>query len=154
MALDEFNEYIVREVKEMIANNVTPATDDHLRNTLSLLVTMMWDARRKVADETDAHIFDYHSSRVDNWCDVKIVADAILKSGILPGGAPVADEETQPLAAQDLFMDGLFKLSTTAPIEKLKRNWAEENADVDELSSEVNEEDIEDDENEGGGEMC
>ena len=36
VALDEFNEYIVREVKEMIANNVTNATDSHLRNTLSL----------------------------------------------------------------------------------------------------------------------
>ena len=65
MALDEFNEYIVREVKEMIANNVTPATDSHLRNTLSLLITLMWDARRKI-DETDANIFDFHSSKVDS----------------------------------------------------------------------------------------
>ena len=70
VALDEFNEYIVREVKEMIANNVTPATDSHLRNTLSLLITLMWDPRRKIADETDANIFDFHSSKVDSWPDM------------------------------------------------------------------------------------
>ena len=85
MALDEFNEYIVREVKEMIANNVTPATDSHLRNTLSLLITMMWDARRKIADEMDANIFDFHSSKVDSWWDIKLIADNILQSGILSG---------------------------------------------------------------------
>ncbi len=45
MALDEFNEYIVREVKEMIANNVTFITDSHLWNTLLLLIILMWDAR-------------------------------------------------------------------------------------------------------------
>ena len=33
MSLDKFNEYIVHEGKGMIANNVTPASDDHLRNT-------------------------------------------------------------------------------------------------------------------------
>ena len=133
VALDEFNEYIVREVKEMIANNVTPATDSHLRNTLSLLITLMWDARRKIADETDANIFDFHSSKVDSWRDIKLIADSILQSGILSGVTQDIMEEGTQSPAPDLLMKGMAKLATTEPLNKLKDGWYEEEDDADEV---------------------
>ena len=132
VALDEFNEYIVREVKEMIANNVTPATDSHLRNTLSLLITLMWDARRKVADETDANIFDFHSSKVDSWRDIQLIADNILQSGILPGITQDTMEGETQSPAPDLLMKGMAKLAAIGPLDKLKDGWYDEEDDADE----------------------
>ena len=132
VALDEFNEYIVREVKEMIANNVTPATDSHLRNTLSLLITLMWDARRKIADEMDANIFDFHSSKVDSWRDIKLIADNILQSGILSGITQDTMEEETQSPAPDLLMNGMAKLATIEPLDKLKDSWYDEEDDADE----------------------
>ena len=120
------------EVKEMIANNVTPATDSHLRNTLSLLITLMWDARRKIADETDANIFDFHSSKVDSWRDIKLIADDILQSGILAGVTQDTMEEETQSPAPDLLMNGMAKLATTGPLDKLKDSWYDEEDDTDE----------------------
>jgi len=119
MALDEFNEYIVREVKNMIATNVTPATDNHVRNVLSPLITVFWDVRRKVAEETQANIFDFHSSKVDTWRDNTVLANYILQASFLPGDW-VSDGGDKKSPVKDLFNNGQTKLSTTEPITKLR----------------------------------
>ena len=61
IALDALNEYIVREVKRLVSAGVTFKTDEHLRNVLSLLVMDFWDIRRKMSEEAEMYIFDYHS---------------------------------------------------------------------------------------------
>lgn len=137
MSLDEFNEYIVREVKEMIANNVTPATDNHLRNTLSLLITILRDVRRKVAEETDSHIFDFHSTKVDNWRDTKVIADYIFQAGFLPGDWQYKGGAKSPSSAKDLFADGQSKLAMTQPIEKLKKAFLDGEFDIEEGEEEI-----------------
>lgn len=49
VVLDIFNEYIVREVKEMIANVVTTEKEKHLQEVISILVVIIWDIRIKKA---------------------------------------------------------------------------------------------------------
>lgn len=116
VTLDMFNEYIVREVKNLIANVVTEETDEHLRNVLSPLVMTFWEIRRKMAEETDANIFDFHSTPVNSWVDIRRIANSILKARLFesPG-------ERDGFYADDHFIKGIHCLANTVSIEKLKK---------------------------------
>lgn len=82
MALDMLNEYIIREVKNLIANIITSATDEYLRNVFSPLVMIFWGIRRKMGEEAEVNIFDFHSSPVNSWIEICKVANDILKTGL------------------------------------------------------------------------
>lgn len=135
-ALDEINEYLVREVKDMISDNITTATDEHLRNTLSLLIMILWEVRKKMAEQVEVRIDDYHSSKSNPWPDVIQVARTIL-SDRLCDHSPA--RHTNEGCAQDLYDEGTQKLATITPIEKLKDSmWGVAIEQVEE----INEDDI------------
>jgi hypothetical protein len=119
VALDMLNEYIVREVKSLIANIVTPATDEYLRKVLSPLIMIFWEIRRKMGEEAEVNIFDFHSSPVNSWREICKVANGILKTGLYQ----LCDDQGQQdgFIAQDLFADGVFAIAKTGLIEKLKK---------------------------------
>ena len=75
MPLDQLNEYVVREVKDKMQPYMTEQTDDYLRNKISLLTMFFWEVRRKFAHETDAEIFNFHSSSIDEWNEIRQVTD-------------------------------------------------------------------------------
>src|SRR6266496_5134791 len=83
MALDQLNEYIVRDIKDKMQPYMTEQMDDYLRNKMCLLTMFFWDIRRKFADEIDAEIFDFHSSSVDEWNDIRRVTDKILEGDLV-----------------------------------------------------------------------
>ena len=62
---------------------MTEQTDDYLRNKISLLTMFFWEVRRKFAHETDAEIFDFHSSSIDEWNEIRQVTDKILGGGLV-----------------------------------------------------------------------
>src|SRR5271156_1933218 len=70
MPLDQLDEYMVWEVKDRMQPYMTEQMDDYLRNKLSLLTMFFWDVRRKCTYETDAQIFDFHSSSVNPWTTI------------------------------------------------------------------------------------
>jgi hypothetical protein len=137
-ALDEINEYFVREVKDMISDNLTPATDDHLRNTLSLLIMILWEVRKKMAEQMEVRIDDYHSSRSDPWTDVARVARTILNDRLCKRSDT---RNTDDRCTQDFYHEGTNKLAMITPIEKLKDRLR--GVEVDQDSDEENDIDAE-----------
>lgn len=103
---------------------VTPATDEYLRKVLSPLVMIFWEIRRKMGEEAQVNILDFHSSPVNSWREICKVANGILKSGLYQ----LCDDQGQQdgFIAQDQFADGLFAIAKTGLIEKLKKAWMNE----------------------------
>jgi|SRR5579859_1472840 len=116
--LDQLNEYIVREVKNKMQPYMTESTDDHLRNTVSLVIMFFPELKRRFAEETDAHIFDFHSSSVDEWCDVQRVMEKILDENLMQLGGPKCGANVH--VVPDLFMDGISVLADGVVIAKVK----------------------------------
>ena len=133
VALDSVNEYLVREIKAMMGQSVTPETNERLRNVLSLLVFDFKDIKRTIADEADAEIFDFHSTPPSPWHDIRRIAPLILEGRLLASGGSEDSQleagdaedrlESPPLdsyKALDLFAKGSAELGTTKAIRKLK----------------------------------
>ena len=140
MPLDMLNEYIVREVKRMMHPHVTPETDAWLREVVSLLTMVFWDVRRRIAQETDSNIFDYHSSTVSPWKDSILVANKILRDGLCD--ARVNRLGGEKYIAADMFADGILALAKTDKIENLKKAMlGADGADWDESEDELENED-------------
>jgi len=68
----------------------------------------------------DANIFDFHSSKVDSWRDIQLIADNILQSGILPSITQDIMKEEMQSPAPNLLMKGMAKLAAIRPLDKLK----------------------------------
>ena len=118
MPLDQLNEYIVREVKDNMHAYMTEQTDDYLRNKLSLLTMFFWKVRRKFAEETDAHIFDFHSSSVDPWSTIEHVVNKVLEEGL---GIPNYERRVSGTReVPDLFRDGIGVIADGEAIAKVK----------------------------------
>jgi|SRR5579859_3201044 len=122
MALDAWNEHIVKEVKGMIPDNLTSVTAAHARNICSLLIMNFWDIRQRVSDELDANIFDHHSSRVSPWRDSAAVANRLLSDKIAEREVAVeARSEVLVSSERNLYSNGLAALASGEGIWKLKK---------------------------------
>jgi hypothetical protein len=117
MPLDQLNEYIVREVKNKMQPYMTEQTDDYLRNKMSLLTMFFWEVRRKFADETDADIFDFHSSSVDEWNDIRRVVERVLDGELM--NKKGRDESR---TVTDIFMEGIGVMADGETIAKVKKS--------------------------------
>jgi hypothetical protein len=143
MALDMFNEYIVREVKHLMGNNVTEETDAYLRDVLSPLVMIFWESRRKMAEETESNIFDFHSSPVDSWIEILKIANWNMKGRLYSWSDGAVQKQNDSFEAPDLFIQGLITLSNTISINKLKNTLLNGNADEEDDDEEDTDDDSE-----------
>jgi hypothetical protein len=137
MALDAWNEHIVKEVKAMIPDNLTATTSAHARNTCSLLIMNFRDIRKRVAEQVEAKIFDHHSSRVSPWKDSAAVANKLLSDKIAEREV-AADSRGEVLVSsgRNLYFNGLAALASGEGIWKLKNRWIElEDYDVNDADS-------------------
>jgi hypothetical protein len=124
MALDAWNEHIVKEVKGMIPDNLTSVTSAHARNICSLLIMNFRDIRQRVSEELDANIFDHHSSRVSPWRDSAAVANRLLSDKIAEREvAAEARSEVLVSSERNLYSNGLAALANGEGIWKLKKRW-------------------------------
>jgi len=117
-ALDELNEYVVREVKNMMVHNATPKTDEHLREVISLQIMFFMRLKIKMAEESDAtFIFDYHHQDVDTSADVDLVAKNCLSRKVFThtSGRDVVKKEVP-----DLLLNGITELSRTTRLMEYK----------------------------------
>jgi hypothetical protein len=119
MPLDMLNESIVREVKRMMHLHVTPETDEWLWEVVSVLIMVFWNVRRKIAEETDSEIFDFHSSKVNPWKDITHVTNTIPQDHLC--NEHVDRLQGEGYIAKDLFAKCLIALSNTETIEALKQ---------------------------------
>jgi hypothetical protein len=155
MALDAWNEHIVREVQGMIPDNLTPVTSAHARYVCSLLIMNFRDIRQHVAEQFNVEIFDHHSARVCSWRDSKAVANKLLAEGIAEAEITAVPKDKvfpKDSPGRNLYFNGLSNLATGEAINTLKEKWNSlEDFDIeehseDELSdwSQAGESDIED----------
>ena len=116
-ALDETNEHVVWQVKKMMVHNATPATDQHLRETISPQVMYYLSVKMKMAEESDmtASTFDYHHQQVETSADVDQIAKDCLRQNVFEV-VPGRESKEVP----DLFITGLNKLCTTKSLTEYK----------------------------------
>ena len=120
MPLDMLNEYIVREVKDNMQPYMTEQTDDYLWNKLSLLTMFFWEVKRKFAGETDVDIFDFHSSNVDEYNDIRHVTDKVLREGLVK--VCVDRPSRGGRMVSDLFVEGIGAMADGETISKVKKS--------------------------------
>jgi len=137
LALDELNEHLVGEVKDMMSNSVNLETDERLRNVLSLLVWDFKGIKKTMGIETDTDVFDNHSSPPNEWFDVRRVAKVIVegrvlvpsavRNGSMDGVQMDCNEDGEDLVdwdtsyeAVDCFARGIEVLGGTMAIARLK----------------------------------
>src|SRR5436190_19571329 len=63
MPCDMVIEYVVREIKSLIDPSFSPASDERLRNKISLLVMHLRDWRRNMAKKVEAKNDNNHSTK-------------------------------------------------------------------------------------------
>jgi len=121
-ALDELNEYVVREVKNMMVHNATPKTDEHLREVISLQIMFFMRLKMKMAEESDAtFVFDYHHQDVDTSADVDSVAKNCLSRKVF---TRTSGRDVDKKEVPDLLMNGIGELSRTTRLMEYKAKVA------------------------------
>lgn len=151
IACDMLNEYVVREIKEMMHPNITPSGDEFLRNKLSLVVMTFKSLRKRMSELLQINTMDFHSSRVNPWKDVEVIVNKVLAGDIASMWVD-RDGERRWTVVADLYTRGMDELSMGQGIEKLKASILDERrGDVGEEAG-VDPEAVFDDEDRGGGE--
>jgi len=120
MPLDQLNEYIVREVKDKMRPYMTEQTDDYLRNKVSLLIMFFWEIRRKFANEADVDIFDFHSSTVDEYDDIRHVTDKTLEGDLMRHCTNRSSKGARVIL--DLYVEGIGVMADGEIITKVKKS--------------------------------
>jgi hypothetical protein len=114
MACDYLGEYVVREIKSMMHNNINEKTNDFLWNSLSPLILSFRNVRKLMAAECDVPYSSTHSTRVNTKPDTCMIARIVLEGHIWE----LQENRTSSLKPSDLHGEGLRKLSTCTPIQK------------------------------------
>ena len=149
IACDMLNEYVVREIKEMMQPNSTPTGDLFLRTKLSLVVMTFKNLRKRMSELLQIDTMDFHSSKVNPWKDVEVIVNKILAGDIASKWVDREGESCTVVA--DLFTRGMNELSLGQGIEELKANILDERSLDDGEPVEVQPEEAVDGENEQGG---
>jgi hypothetical protein len=145
------NEYVVREIKEMMSPNITPSGDEFLRNKLSLVVMTFKSLRQRMSELLEINTMNFHSSKVNPWKDVEVIVNKVL-AGDIASMWVGRDGERRWTVAADLFTRGMIELSKGQGVEKLKASILDERReDVGEEAG-ADPEAVFDDEDRGGGE--
>src|SRR5213083_1094697 len=82
MACDMLGEYIVREHKSTIPSINTPATFRHHRNVISRQIMKLRESRINMSRLSRATEHYQHSSKVNKWQEVRVMADRLLASQV------------------------------------------------------------------------
>jgi hypothetical protein len=127
IALDMLNEYIVREVKTLIPDNLTPSTDNRVRNICSLLIMKFREIRKHISTELEVKIFDHHSKRVNPWRDSIAVANRLIAERIHRTPAGVESNRVSEDSIMNLYVYGLEALASGQGIARMKERWLAQN---------------------------
>lgn len=113
MACDFLGEYIVAQIKAMMHQNVNPANDKFLRETISPLILNFLNMRRHMMRECDVPYSSYHSTKIETRFDVEHVARKVLEGQF---SKELAGRTARN--AVDLHVAGIKALSTHVGIQK------------------------------------
>ena len=146
IACDMLNEYVVREVKSMMPPNLTPTGDEFLRETLSPVIMIFKNLRKRVSEQLGVYNQDFHSSTVNPWKDIEVIVNQLLKERVAWMDVDRVKENYTQVA--DLFTNGMLELSKGEGIEKLKAKIMDERSGDDYAERDLEEGEGQDDDDE------
>ena len=79
-----------------------------------------WEVRRKFPNETDVDIFDFHSSTVDVYNDIRQVVDKILEGDLMRHCTDRISKRGRMIS--DLYVEGIGVMADGETIAKVKKS--------------------------------
>jgi hypothetical protein len=110
LAIDEFNEWIVRAVKDVYNTSGTIQSSNFTLNVVSPNVIPLHHASRKVLESSGAPTYGYKHARVDDTRDVKAIVSHLLDEKVFcytPGRESTIDEDLRSIPSTDLYSTGV-----------------------------------------------
>jgi hypothetical protein len=110
LAIDEFNEWIVRAVKDVYNTSGTIQSSNFTLNIVSPNVIPLHHASRKVLESSGAPTYGYKHARVDDTRDVKAIVSQLLDEKVFcytPGRESTIDEDLRSIPSTDLYTTGV-----------------------------------------------
>lgn len=127
IAIDEYNEWIVRAVKRVYNEKGSFQSTNFLCNVISLNIIGMHQCTRTLLEDTGAHNYGYKHKKVDERADIAMIVNQLVSDGVFthhPGRSQIEDGELYH-ESKDTLMDGITALYTGPAIKnyiKLKTN--------------------------------
>jgi hypothetical protein len=110
LAIDEFNEWIVRAVKDVYNTSGTIQSSNFTLNVVSPNVIPLHHASRKVLESSGAPTYGYKHARVDDTRDIKAIVSQVLDEKVFcytPGRETTIDEDLRSIPSTDLYSAGV-----------------------------------------------
>jgi hypothetical protein len=113
LAIDEFNEWIVRAVKDMYNVSGSMQSINFTCEVISPNVIPLHHAAQNVLRSSGAPTYGYKHSRVDDKKDVKAILEHLLKEKVFcytPGREVDVSENIRAIPSKDLYSTGFAAL--------------------------------------------
>jgi hypothetical protein len=128
LAIDEFNEWIVRAVKDLYNTSGTIQSTKFTCEVVSPNVIPLHHASRNVLDSSGAPTYGYKHARVDDKRDVKAILGQLLEERVFsynPGRQTTTNENLRAIPSKDLYCAGVDAIHNGDVIERyVKKKYA------------------------------
>jgi hypothetical protein len=110
LAIDEFNEWIVRAVKDVYNASGTLQSTNFTLNIVSPNVIPLHHASRNVLESSGAPTYGYKHARVDDTRDIKAIVSQLMDEKVFcytPGRETTINEDLRAIPSTDLYCTGV-----------------------------------------------
>jgi hypothetical protein len=110
LAIDEFNEWIVRAVKDVYNASGTLQSTNLTVNIVSPNVIPLHHASRNVLESSGAPTYGYKHARVDDTRDIKAIVSQLMDEKVFcytPGRETTINEALRAIPSTDLYCTGV-----------------------------------------------
>jgi hypothetical protein len=124
LAIDEFNEWIVRAVKSVYNQSGTIRSTNFTCEIVSPNVIPLHHAVNNVLQSSGAPTYGYKHARVDDQRDVKAIVSHLLEQKVFtytPGRDVTTDKNLRAIPATDLYCKGVDALTEGDVLERYVR---------------------------------
>jgi hypothetical protein len=121
MAIDEFNEWIVRAVKDVYNASGTIQSTKFTCDIVSPNVIPLHHAARNILESSGAPTYGYKHARVDDKRDVKTILRQLLEEKVFsytPGREAAAGENLRAIPSRDLYCTGVDAIQNGHVLER------------------------------------
>jgi hypothetical protein len=141
LAIDEFNEWIVRSVKDLYNASGTIQSTKFTCEVISPNVIPLHNARRSVLQSSRAPTYGYKHTQPDDKRDVMAIVSLLLEEKVFcytPGRDISTDENLRAIPSRDLYWSGLEAIHKGDVLEKyVKKKLAHMAGDAAGIDGEI-----------------
>ena len=149
MPADRCGEYVVREIKDRMPDNINTATESYIKHIIGPQAIPLKTSRENIARDVGAVEQYQHSSEVDSTIDLHTILRSLLAEKIfckIDGRKGYSNRPDRFITSSiDLFGGGYIELCRGASLEILKEKMQKKTENEEEFAQEENEDDNDDD---------